>query len=86
MNKDAYFLGICNAVAKGSKCLSRQIGAVLVRDGVIVSTGYNGPPRKVPHCVPVEDAQGNFTCKRRAHYPSGEGLHLCPAAHAELPG
>ena len=48
MNK--YFLSICNAVASKSPCLSRQIGAILVRDKSVVSTGYNGPPRGVPHC------------------------------------
>lgn len=74
---DSYFLNICNAVASHSKCLSRQIGAILVRDKVVICTGYNGPARGVPHC------EGSV-CPRRLHgYVSGEGLHLCPAAHAE---
>lgn len=47
---DDYFLSICNAVALKSPCLSRQIGCILVRDHSIVSTGYNGPPRGIPHC------------------------------------
>ena len=50
MTWDEYYLGICNAVAKNSKCLSRQIGAILVRDKSIISTGYNGPPRGIPQC------------------------------------
>jgi len=50
MNWDEYYLNICNAIAKNSKCLSRQIGAILVDDKSIVSTGYNGPPRGVIHC------------------------------------
>lgn len=51
MNKwDNYFLEMCNVVAKNSTCFSRQIGAVLVRDNIIISTGYNGPPRGVPDC------------------------------------
>lgn len=50
MNWDKYFYEMCKAVAKNSKCLSRQIGSVLVRDKLIVSTGYNGPPRGLPHC------------------------------------
>jgi len=49
-NWDIYYLGICNAVAMKSPCLSRNIGAILVRDHIILSTGYNGPPRGVPHC------------------------------------
>jgi len=47
---DTYFHSICIAVASKSPCLSRKIGAILVRDKSIVATGYNGPPRGVPHC------------------------------------
>jgi len=47
---DQYFYNICEEVSKNSKCLSRHIGSILVRDNSIISTGYNGPPRKVPHC------------------------------------
>lgn len=49
-NWDVYFHRICESVASKSSCLSRQIGAILVRDHSIVSTGYNGPPRSIPHC------------------------------------
>lgn len=47
---DKYFHDICVTVASKSPCLSRKIGAILVRDKSIISTGYNGPPRGVPHC------------------------------------
>lgn len=47
---DEYFYNICLAAAGNSKCLSREIGAVLVRDKSVISTGYNGPPRGVPPC------------------------------------
>lgn len=47
---DQYFHSICIAVASKSPCLSRKIGAVLVRDKSIVATGYNGPSRGIPHC------------------------------------
>lgn len=47
---DKYFHELCIAVATKSPCLSRKIGAILVRDKSILSTGYNGPPRGVPHC------------------------------------
>ena len=50
MNWDTYFHSICEAVSSKSPCLSRKIGAILVRDHSIISTGYNGPPRGVPHC------------------------------------
>lgn len=76
---DTYFYKICKAVASKSPCLSRNIGAIIVRDKSIVSTGYNGPPRHYPHCKPVDGK-----CPRHAKgYKSGEGLVDCPATHAE---
>ncbi len=50
MNWDEYYLGICEVVAKKSSCHSRQIGAILVKDKIVISTGYNGPARDVPEC------------------------------------
>lgn len=47
---DRYFHAICIAIASKSPCLSRKIGAVLVKDKSIVATGYNGPSRGIPHC------------------------------------
>jgi dCMP deaminase len=50
MTWDKYYLDICNVIATNSKCHSRQIGAILVKDKSIIATGYNGPPRGVPDC------------------------------------
>ena len=50
MTWDQYFHNICEAVASKSPCLSRKIGAILVRNNSIISTGYNGPARGIPHC------------------------------------
>jgi dCMP deaminase len=47
---DKWFYNMCVEVSKNSKCLSRQIGSVLVRDKSVVSTGYNGPPRGIIPC------------------------------------
>ena len=94
-NTDPYFYRLCCAIALNSKCLSRQIGAILVRDKLIVSTGYNGPPRGVTHCgqkdfvydslsgLTVNPAVNKVCPRHLLLYKSGEGLHLCPAAHAE---
>jgi dCMP deaminase len=80
MTWDEYFYEICKAVSMNSKCLSRQIGALIVRDNSIISTGYNGPPRKIIHC----SQKGNTICPRRLlGFDSGQGLDRCPAAHAE---
>lgn len=50
MNWDKYFLDICKVVGTNSKCLSRQIGSVMVKDKSIISSGYNGPARGIPSC------------------------------------
>ena len=47
---DEYFLNMSIQAARNSKCLSRRIGAVLVKEKSILSTGYNGPPRGTPRC------------------------------------
>lgn len=73
---DTYFHKICWAVSSKSPCLSRQIGALLVRERVVIATGFNGPARGVPHCIECP--------RKKAGYKSGEGLHLCLATHAEV--
>jgi len=50
MNWDEYYLNICKEVGKKSHCHSRQIGSILVKDKIIISTGYNGPARGIPPC------------------------------------
>jgi dCMP deaminase len=47
---DQYFLGLALAAATRSNCSRRQVGAVIVRDRHIKSTGYNGPPSGYGHC------------------------------------
>lgn len=84
MNWDKYFLQIARVVGTQSKCYSRQIGTVLVRDKSIITTGYNGPPRDVPHCEERNLSKQKICPRQLADYESGEGLHLCVAAHAEV--
>ncbi len=75
---DQYFLEIAKVVSSRSTCLRRRYGAVIVRDNVIVSTGYNGSPRGSMNCV------DRGTCKRKElNIPSGERYELCEAVHAE---
>jgi len=74
---DTYYHRICRAVASKSPCHSRQIGAILVKENVVVATGYNGPARGYLHCAD--------SCPRKdIGLKSGEGLNLCPAVHAEV--
>ena len=50
MNWDEYLMGMAQAAGRKSECASRKIGAVIVRDHRILSTGYNGPPAGVDPC------------------------------------
>jgi dCMP deaminase len=85
---DKYYYNVCVEVADNSKCLSRGIGAILVRDKCIISTGYNGGPRGSIRCDQRPDIKERFrqegVCPRKAMgYGSGQGLEYCIAAHAE---
>lgn len=51
MSKDEYYLGIAEAVSKRSNCLRLHYGSVIVNNDRIISTGYNGAPRKVKSCM-----------------------------------
>lgn len=75
LNWNDYFMSIAHKVKTRSTCLSRQVGAVLVRDKRILATGYNGAPAGVSHCV----ATG---CLRKGD-KSGTNLENCKALHAE---
>jgi len=47
---DIYFATMAMAASHNSPCLSRKEGAILVKDNSVISTGFNGPPRHIPHC------------------------------------
>ncbi|MEE8329423.1 MAG: dCMP deaminase family protein [Thermodesulfovibrionia bacterium] len=75
---DSYFIEVAKVVSSRSTCLRRKYGAVIVKDKVIISTGYNGAPRGVENCIDTQK------CKRRElNIPSGERYELCEAVHAE---
>lgn len=74
---DDYFMDIAELVASRSTCLRRQVGAVIVKDRRIISTGYNGAPRGVSHCLDVG------CLREQLGVPSGERHELCRAVHAE---
>jgi dCMP deaminase len=74
---DDYFMAIANMVRTRSTCLRRQVGAVVVKDKRILSTGYNGAPKGMKHC-------SEAGCIREAtDVPPGERHELCRGIHAE---
>ena len=75
---DEYFMEIAEIVKTRSTCMRRQIGAVIVKDNRIITTGYNGAPSGCRHCTEIG------SCYRQEHnIPSGERHELCRALHAE---
>ncbi|NPA24508.1 MAG: cytidine deaminase [Deltaproteobacteria bacterium] len=72
-----YFMDIANLVASRSTCIRRQVGAVIVKDNRILSTGYNGTPTGIRHCL-------ERGCLRdELNIPSGQRHELCRGLHAE---
>ena len=72
-----YFFGFADLASKRSTCLRRQIGAVLVKDNMVIATGYNGTPRGLKHC-------SETGCIRTdENIPSGQRHELCRGLHAE---
>ncbi|MDD3926195.1 MAG: cytidine/deoxycytidylate deaminase family protein [bacterium] len=74
---DAYFMEIAAVVAKRATCGRRRVGAILVKDKRILSTGYNGAPSGLRHCLEVG------CLRERLGVPSGERAELCRGLHAE---
>ena len=76
-NWDEYFMKIAQVASMRSNCIKRRVGAVIVRDKRIVSTGYNGTPRGTKNC----NEGGCPRCNSLAN--SGTQLEECLCSHAE---
>jgi dCMP deaminase len=72
-----YFMDITRLVAKRTTCLRRGVGAIIVKDKRILSTGYNGAPANVRHCLEVGCMREQLNVK------SGQRHELCRGIHAE---
>ena len=78
-SKRENFFNRAKVVAERSTCLRRKVGAIIVnKDGVELSSGYSGAPRKLRHCIDMR------SCLRMSlRIPPGERYELCRAVHAE---
>jgi dCMP deaminase len=75
---DSYFIRMAHLAATRSTCLRRKVGAVIVKDRMVLATGYNDTPRGVRNC-------GDGGCARCASdAPSGTGHDTCLCIHAEM--
>ena len=75
---DTYFLNIARVVSQRSTCIRRHYGAVIVKDHVIISTGYNGACRGETNC-----SDAGRCVREELNIPKGERYELCVAVHAE---
>lgn len=74
---DTYFMEIAKIVAQRSTCLRRKVGAVIVKDRRILTTGYNGAPSGITHC------EITGCLRKKLNVPSGQRHELCRGLHAE---
>lgn len=74
---DHYFMRIARLVARRSTCIRRKVGAVIVRDKHILTTGYNGAPKGLAHCTEIG------CLREELGIPSGERVEICRGIHAE---
>jgi len=72
-----YFMEMAYLASTRSTCLRRQVGAVIVKDNQIISTGYNGAPKHIRHCAITG------CLREQLKVPSGERHELCRGVHAE---
>ena len=74
---DEYFMEMAHVIAKRSTCLRRKVGAILVKDKHILSTGYNGAPKGLQHCSEVG------CLREKLNVPHGQRHEICRGLHAE---
>lgn len=78
ISKTDTYLNVAEAFAYRSTCIKRKYGAVIVKNDVVVSTGYNGSPRGLTNCCDTGE------CPRiKMNMHQGEGYGICRAVHAE---
>ncbi len=76
-NWHQYFMKMAFLVSERSTCIRRKVGAIIVINNQIISTGFNGAPKHVRHCY-------DTGCLReQLNVPSGERHELCRGIHAE---
>lgn len=75
---DEYFTEITKQVATRSTCLRRKVGAIVVKDKRILTTGYNGAPMGVKNCLELGSC-----LREELKVPSGQRHEICRGLHAE---
>ncbi len=76
-DNDTYFMRMAELVSTRSTCTRRAVGAVIVQDKRVLTTGYNGAPRSLAHC------REEGCVRDELNIPSGTRHELCRGVHAE---
>ena len=74
ISRDEALIQIAHIMAQRSTCNRLQVGAVIARDGRVVSTGFNGAPSGLPHCTP-ENCNEHNPCTNTTHAEAGAIAH-----------
>lgn len=74
---DETFMDLCRTMARRTTCPRRAVGAVVVKENHVLTTGYNGAPKGFPH--PIETG----CIREELGIPSGQYSEVCPCLHAE---
>lgn len=77
-DKENYYLDIAGTVLERGTCLRRNFGAIIVKNDVIISTGYTGAPRGRKNCSDL-----GHCVREKLNIPRGERYELCRSVHAE---
>ena len=77
-SKHNFYLDIAQTVSERATCIRRRFGAIIVKNDVIISTGYNGAPRGRLNCSDIESC-----VREEMNIPRGERYELCRSVHAE---
>lgn len=78
VSKHNYYLDIAQTVSERSTCIRKRYGAIIVKNDVIIATGYNGAPRGRKNCSDLQNCT-----REKLGIPRGERYELCRSVHSE---
>ena len=78
ISKENYYLDIAETVSERSTCLRKKYGSIIVKNDVILSTGYNGAPRGRKNCIDI-----GYCMRDKLMIPRGERYEMCRSLHSE---
>lgn len=75
---DIFYMKMAYLVSERATCIRRKVGSVIVRNKIVLGTGYNGAPSGIEHC-------SNETCiRKKLNIPSGQQHDKCRGSHSEM--